>query len=412
MTYAMELELERELERGLAGSSCRPGCGCRKGAGYGERESPGPSVPATPTASRIPKGLPIFPHFAKDLASGTAVSLTPLNPGFIDPVTNATQRDPALQKALEDLMGAAYKSLAANLGVALVDLANPLRPLFAEWRAAAPTYGASISKVLQLFALFQLKFDIEQIILNGKISTEADAIAAAEKSWTAAGIPKGSFPKPACLFNFVPGSGGLTVELNARSLRLKPFHACGHDSCINNNFYTTNTMRYLGLPYIGSVAWQSGLFDNVRGGLWLSAGYGTTAVGSGPATCRLRSQTAGWPGADPAAADPSTRKFIAGTHSATALSLAAFYTLLAQNRLPYSTDMIDILKRGCLVGKSGCPDRSLNDAEIIAKCGYYGTYFHDAGLVRRTGRVYAFAIMDRSGRLCTYKLLADLDKLM
>jgi hypothetical protein len=111
-------------------------------------------------------------------------------------------------------------------------------------------------------------------------------------------------------------------------------------------------------------------------------------------------------------ADSSTRKFIEGPHSATALSLATFYTLLAQNRLPYSTNIIDILKRGCSVSSGDCPDRSLKDAEIIAKCGIYGPYVHDAGLVRRTGSLYAFAIMDRSGRLCTYKLLAYLDKLI
>jgi len=309
-------------------------------------------------------------------------------------------------------MGSSYKSLRSVLGVALVDLAKPLTPRFAGWRAAATTYGASISKVLQLYALFQLKFDLEQICRIDKVSTVEGLSEAAERRWNAAGIAKTSFPKLACLFSLVPGNNRVDVELNARSLKLTQVLACGKDDCIDNNYYTTNTMRYLGLPYIGSVTWQSGLFDSIRGGLWLSAGYGTTEIDSGPAACRLRSGNADWPGGDPAGADSSTRKFLEGPHSATALSLATFYTLLAQNRLPYSTNIIGVLKRGCSVGKRGCPDRSLPDAEIIAKCGIFDPFVHDAGLVRRTGGLYAFAILDRSARLCTYKLLADLDKLI
>jgi hypothetical protein len=388
-----------------------PVCPCGKGFGSPERESPGSIGSPPPVAPRIPKGLRIFPHFTKDLASGTAIPLTPLNPGFIDPVTNTLQRDGALQKALEALIRSGYRKSASMLSVALVDLVKPTKPRLAGWRESQPTYGASISKVLQLYALFQLKCDLEEIARIDKVSTEADLNSAAEKRWRSAGI-KDSFPKVACLFDFVPGKSGLTVKLNTRSLRLMQTLSCGTDDCIDNNYYTTNTMRYLGLPYIGSVAWQSGLFDNVRGGLWLSMGYGKTVVESGPASCRLDSQNAGWPGRNPAAADSSTRKFVAGAHSATALSLATFYTLLAQNRLPSSMEIIDILKRGCWIGRDGCPSRSLEDAQIIAKCGYWGGYFHDAGLVLKTGTRYAFAIMDRSGEFCTYRLLADLDRLI
>src|SRR5260370_3536471 len=113
MPYELERELERELEFGLAGGW--PGSRCGHGCGFAERESPGPAAPAPgpapPTAPRIPKALRIFPHFRKDFASGTAVPLTPLNPGFIDPVTNTPRADPGLQKALEALIDSGYKIL-------------------------------------------------------------------------------------------------------------------------------------------------------------------------------------------------------------------------------------------------------------------------------------------------------------
>jgi hypothetical protein len=76
-----------------------------------------------------------------------------------------------------------------------------------------------------------------------------------------------------------------------------------------SNFATSTIVRDIGFPYIGSTLLQSGLYDtNRNGGLWLGGDF----------------QNIGW------RRGLSAKEFFA---TATAGSLAAFMTLLVQNKL-------------------------------------------------------------------------------
>lgn len=297
-------------------------------------------------------------HPGAGLLSDTAPSV--MTPASMKPGLVNDQRRVRLQQKLETLVRTKYRAAVSprtNLRIALVDLteAKHHTPIFAGFRAwnvnnpgeLATVEGDSLVKILALYALYQLRFDLNYFARDRKI-TKGDALRAAiVKEWTKTGLTKA--PALRKLFQFVEKSG----EAVQAKLRGTPN--------IHENFSARDLILALGFEYIGSVTLQSGLFDEKHGGLWLRAAYGS------PAITWSRSPFRSVP-----------------RHSATAFSVATFFTLLAQGRLAdqaSSNEIANVLKtvqcmsNGLLDGVKrlpGVPAASSN------KCGLLRPRFADA----------------------------------
>jgi hypothetical protein len=283
-----------------------------------------------------------------------------MKPGYVDV---ADPRRQGLQKELSELIRNKYQVSPKVLRIALVDLteAKYHTPVFSGFWAynqsdpggGATLEGRSLPKILALYAAYQLRFDLNTFAARNGITKASALQVSIAKEWKKAGLL--SQPKltgKSGLFDFVEEAGN---PVRAK-LKMKPVR-------IHEDWQARALIVPLGFEYIGSVALQSGLFDEKQGGLWLNAAYGTPALT--------------WTSSP----FPTVPR-----HSATALSAATFFTLLAQGRLvdqASSNEIANVLK------KPQCAARSLLDgvkqlpgapAESANKCGNgQGTpYFHDA----------------------------------
>jgi hypothetical protein len=280
-----------------------------------------------------------------------------MRPGFVE-VTDP--RRVSLQKELTKLVQDKYQSAVSpkvNLRIALVDLteAKHHTPIFAgssAFNASNPggeetVEGDSLVKILALYAVYQLRFDLNTFATRNGINKGGVLQVSIAKEWKKAGLQ--SQPKLTGLFQFAEKAGS---SVEAR-LRRTP--------AIHGNWAARALIIALGFEYIGSVALQSGLFDEKQGGLWLRAAYEKPALTwwSSPFPTLPR-------------------------HSATALSAATFFTLLTQGRLVDQASSNEIakvlksnqcMKNGLLDGVKqlpGAPPASAN------KCGLVHPRYHEA----------------------------------
>jgi hypothetical protein len=207
--------------------------------------------------------------------------------------------------------------------------------------------GRSFTKILALYAVYQLRFDLNTFATRNGInkgSTLRDSIA---KEWKKAGLQ--SPPKLTKLFQFLERPGS-PVETELRQ-----------DPKIHENSDARALIVALGFEYIGSVTLQSGLFDEQQGGLWLRAAYEKPALT--------------WWGSP----FPTLPR-----HSASALAAVTFFTLLAQGRL---VDQVSSNKIANVLKSIKCMDAGLLDgvkqlpgapAASSNKCGLVRPRYHEA----------------------------------
>jgi hypothetical protein len=344
-----------------------------------------------------PDGLLRLPHFQqvvdqdpadlKKVKRGKIVRLSPeqMNPGFIsmrfgepgsvvlDYGKNGLQ--PCLEKALawhplllaDDKPG--IPSRCDRVRVALVNLTGSrwFTPDLALWGGTYPMEAASIGKLLAAYALFQLRFDLRVLAALKNATDRTKLITAARDHWGTAFRPA-HHPALGELFAWDNWDGKpQTLAFSNRTRqRLDGALRC------NDNCAVGRLMVQIGFPFIGSVALQSGLWEPTsRGGLWLSANFvGKSRVLTGcppPESCAGVSRR--WsenPVRAPKPLFPS---------NATALSVATFYTLLSQFRLPdpaSSLEMMTLLAGGCVT----TPFKQIITAKklIAMKCGFLTTF--------------------------------------
>ncbi len=108
-----------------------------------------------------------------------------------------------------------------RLGVALVDLADPARPVLAEVRGGEMIYAASVPKIAVLYAAFQARKERR-----------------------------------------------LAIDADMRETLT--------DMCrVSSNCAASQAIHAVGFPYIASVMYHSGLYDpEMGGGLWVGKAYG------------------------------------------------------------------------------------------------------------------------------------------
>jgi hypothetical protein len=300
-----------------------------------------------------------------------------MDPGFMDPkATGGVKLDTkpkGLQPCLEDLLKRDYPGLLAEdrpgmpspcdrVRVALVDLTDSrwFHPHVALWGGTFPMEAASVGKLLVVYAIHQLRFDL-RVLAQLKSATDHRKLrTAARESWREQ-LRREDQPALDELFAWQTWDGKPdSLDFNERTKgRLDAAIRC------NDNCAMSRLMIQIGFPFIGSVALQSGLWEPlVRGGLWLSATFtGKAGVRSDcppPESCTgvIRSWTR----------NPVRAPKPLFAHNATALAVATFYTLLSQFRLvdPQSSlDMMTLLSGGCV----SLPGLEFHTVASAKKCG-------------------------------------------
>ncbi|HWS62717.1 MAG TPA: trypsin-like peptidase domain-containing protein, partial [Steroidobacteraceae bacterium] len=297
-----------------------------------------------------------------------------------------------LQHCMDRLISSGFNELLGSKGqtgpgagdhvhVALVDLTKGklTAPEFAAWGAPVDMYGASVPKILALYAACQLRADLRNMIAlkapaDGK---QLESLAVAE--WKAKGLTV-PLPDLEWLFDIRNWAAVTTLDFAAGARA-----AFAH---ISDNCSAGTLIAKVSLPYIGSLAWQSGLLRPTSSGLWLKSAYCGKASWNSPVNTPF-------------------------THNATALSAATYFTLLAQGRLvddASSTDIRNALKHGCVT--SLFPPLPV----VASKCGIYGGYIHDCAWIQDGDVRYVVAVLSKLStpkqqQLYT-QLIAQLDTLI
>jgi len=323
----------------------------------------------------------------------TKLVVTDMNPLFFatDTTVISDTSPTGLQHCLDVLVPGRFSGLLGSRGqttpgprdrvhIALVDLTGDklTAPDFAGWGAPVDMYGASVPKILALYAAFQLRSDLRDLVARKSPSDGLQLESAAIAEWKAKGLTR-NLPDLGWLFDirrWTPAAS-LDFTAQARSAFANIMHNCPAGTLIAK----------VSLPYIGSVAWQSGLYHPGRSGLWLKSGYCVPASWTNPVNTPF-------------------------THNATALSAATYFTLLAQGRLVNDESSLDItraLGSGCIT--SWFPSASL--PVVASKCGIYAGNMHDCAWIQDGSVQYVVAVMSRYAPQPLYtELLNQLDALI
>lgn len=371
----------------------------------------------------LPKGVHAFQHWVtptkRDAATNSWIPdgakrlLEPLDPGFLD--ANGEVKTGALQDALKQLLASdpAFRPAAGRLTLALVDLTGSrlLHPEFAGSGSTIAVDGASCPKVAPLYAAFQLRNDLKQIAASENITTNAELVKVMTERWKGiAGAPR----LDRFLYRLTdPPALEFTAEVDEAINNIIHQHNANHAARV--------LIEAVGFPYIASLLWQSGLRHPTRGGLWLTSNYAGGAAWSGPAK------------------PPPPPVF---GHTATALSLATFFTLLAQDRLAPSglprtirtalstaSWFTPVLPSATIASKVGLLLKCLRfepkmkngqpvivNGKPVQKCTHsIATHVHEAALIENGRFRYAVAIMTTgipTGVSLLQKLIGELDDLI
>ena len=361
-----------------------------------------------------PKGLKLTEHFhvPKNLPDGRSGTLTRLdqqsmNPGFVSLVTDdllVDRRPDGLQTRLDELIKTKYARFlvtrsstqegaraADRIRVALADLTGGklFRPDLAGWGSIIATDGASVPKICALYAVHQLQSDLNHLAATKSISRREDLIRLARAAWQKIGFA--SMPRLDELFMFVVFEGlSRPVSVSFSPDLLGTLTKAFKD---NNNCAVDRLISQLGFPYIASVIWQSGLRHPTRGGLWLWGGYCCTDIAgirrllnvdTRAIECTVRTPKDGLSFRWKANSVQQPKPVFA--HNATALSVATFFTLLAQGRL-INEQASDKIARTLQDACSFLWEGQLGGLRLDpppSKCGVVGALKHDCVLIKRT----------------------------
>lgn len=379
----------------------------------------------------LPAGLRAFEHWhqpmKRDAASNTWVpdgpqaKLEPLDPGFFDAAGEL--KTAGLHEKLKDVLvddarfsryltAVARRDRKATAGdqirVALVDLTGSrlLDPDYAGWGSTVPVYGASCPKVAALYAAFQLRNDLKHVAAEEKITKTANLIRFMNERWKRERVDQ-----PPRLQATATKPGLLYLKTDPPALEFSAEVDDAIDNLIDPDRSAASAnvlIDVIGFPYIASLLWQSGLRHPSLGGIWLLANYGGTAWSKPVKPAPLPIQV----------------------HNATALSMAAFFTLLGQDRLAQSglprtiksalstaSYLDDVLPSGVSVAsKVGLLKKCVARNPANNKCtAWIPTHTHEAAFIENGRFRYAVAMMITgvpTGVSVLQELIPELDTLI
>ena len=390
--------------------------------------------PAIPACILKPRWIPSLKHFHSPkrpgLQTGTdkiewkptsrdeELSPDQLNPGFFFSGSHGLARDQNMDGKLKALMakltagkapfdGEPFKTFIKQRGkirLALVDLSTDVKLVFpevAEVDSTQMTQGGSLAKIGFLYAAFQNRFNLNLQARMDPKSMTADRIRRLKTIYDVTMDAASSVPK----FDF---NDDFRKALDG----------------ICSNCLASKVSRSLGLRFVNSALWQSGLYDCRWGGIWLGAHYNEWLKTHWECAKDPYSYMGNCT-AEGCHTDP-----IGGyTIALNALAVATFFTLLAQGRLvddDSSQKLQDILS----LQPDACGSRfkvGLQDAgrfgtadRIYSKIGVTNTLSHEGALIDRAsiGKKYVAVVLivSNAGKpingMLRQKLIEHLDKLI
>lgn len=371
-----------------------------------------------------PGGLPCLP---------TQLKAENMDPGY-DP------KDASLQQGLRAILKQApFRNFLVDktatrahaddqIRVALVDLSGLklFNPVFAGYGATVRMGAASLAKVLALYGAFQLKFDLWYLANFSKpqISKKDALITAAVK----VGYPGKRELSELFDLTEVPGRP-VAVEFTPATFDhlKKTVGSARHDCGCCSNGSATWLIHHLGYPYIASLAWQSGLRHPTRKGLWLRRDYGTLAECQyregrrTPLPGGKRRPEAEWP------SEWASSPLDTLPHECNALSVATYFTLLAQGRLVEPSSSKTLREKILTKGYPGAfvpafAQKHITLTQISSKVGrlkpHEGFVDHQGAIIRRTNsrgkeiHYVAVVLTQRVERKFVGDLVLKLDELV
>ncbi len=393
-------------------------------------------VPVPTPAPATPRGLVLVPHFhlQRFCLSGKTFTSAPgfspmspsnMNPGFLKS-DGLIEFDARLDAKLVDLLvgDREYRRFLApssvkasapgendRLRVALVDLTGDkklCRPGYAGWGSTFRMSGASTAKIGIVYAAHQLILDLNVIARAGGIRSRENLVRAARISWSKAAmkcqpdldwlISVDEKETPVLVRQSEKLEDHLDAMVTQGQVRVDGVPR-------TSTPIASELILRLGFEYIASVLWQSGLRHPTREGLWIGGTYCPGPIKArANAKCHAGTCPVVW----------STNPLPAKTIVLTALSVATFFTLLAQRRLGDATTSIAmerLLKDGC---RFEVPEAVTVRA---AKCGRVAKspLLHQALLVEHGSLRYVLVYLTRGPSMSPslrQRFAEDLDRLV
>jgi GH25 family lysozyme M1 (1,4-beta-N-acetylmuramidase) len=324
----------------------------------------------------MPSGVPRFRHFFQRMkpgsggpawvADGDRAPLEPINPGFIDGDDNLIEGP--LQRRLADILTGSddFKPYLTpetlrtgkphagdKIQVALVDLTGKklTKPEFAGFGSTVGMEIGSSAKIAPLYAAFQLLSDLKHLAAEKSVLTVAALATEAAREWQT--TARGDLPNVAAFLDAAADPPSLAFSAAVRTAVANIINN-DHEDPNNANHSASELLRIIGFPYSASLLWQSGLRHPRRGGLWPRWSFEK----AGPIwTSPVLPAPGPFPG-----------------HAGTALSLATFFTLLAQGRLVNASSSEEMKKH-------------LSTASFFQKNYWSGTPIPDAAIASKVGLI-------------------------
>jgi hypothetical protein len=342
-----------------------------------------------------------------------------MNPGFILP-NDLIDFDRPLDNALINLMVRKYPMLISKesvrrrqpgredkIRIALVDLTGRkiCQPGYAGWGSTQLMSGASTAKIALFYASHQLLCDLRELARTKSLRRIGDLLREADIAF--AGIK--CKPNLSWLFTFDEGRTPVGVE---KSGNLNT-HLSNITNEVASTLHAAQLMLRLGFEYIASVLWQSGLHHPTRQGLWLGSTFCTGRRNVRPdPRCHFVTNGGCGKGADRVVwqKDPLKMQRVV----LTALSVATFFTLLAQKRLVtgyLSSEIEALLRTACTWIPSALPSATIR----AAKCGLTTDLTHDAAIIENGTRRYVLVYLTQGANMpdtLRDQLVGDLDTLI
>jgi hypothetical protein len=350
-----------------------------------------------------PKGLVLASHYHVKrtctdgktwaaAAAATAMSPSTMDPGFLTP-SGGLQFDGKLDASLVKLLdgNATTKTGSApattdRVHFALVDLSGDkiCRPGFAGWGSTEPISGGSTAKIGIVYAAHQVVFDLQQMAIDtagGKaVITTATGLRDHARKTAWAGFT--CKPRIDDLVDITDDAAGAKVAMSAK--------LSGALSDLNNLGNMNSVLVWVGFEYLASLLWQSGLRHPARHGLWFPNGFQGPNPERADAACHAdASSVRHW------TKDPLGEKGI----MLTALSVATFFTLMAQERLGDAATSRAIesvlLHHGCAF--KGVLFDALPAGSVRAKkCGVTLNLIHDSALIQHDKVRYVMVCVSKN----------------
>jgi len=429
----MYVRTRDELDAGRPGNSVTPAASShlwlRMGnipRGLGQPESP------IPACIQRPGWFPLLKHYFSPkvrLAKGSGLTwdstskveeLNPdqLNPGYFFSTTRGLARDVNLDKNLKEMIAnvlaketpfntdpfKTFVDKGGKIGTALVDLSTDKKLVFpeiAEFNSTATTAAGSLAKIGFLYAAYQHRFD-----LNVQGRTDPKSITADRVH------------ELRTIYDVFQDRNSPNLTFAFKEDFRKALDGICH------NCDSSKISRGLTLSYVCSALWQSGLYDCRWGGIWLGAHYNEWDSKKQKWECDFQGNCTS-EGCHP---DPKGGPFVA----VTALSVATFFTLLAQGRLidDFSSQKLKEILAKQPDPAYGCSSRfktGLTDAgrfaaadRIYSKIGVTQSVSHEGALIDRAsiGKKYVAVLLTTSSAGASVngdvrqKLITHLDELV